>query len=104
MGNLASELSDVHEGFRRRLAEAFARWRDQVSDVIGRAQAQGELAARAEPARMAQFMVAALEGAMLMSKVTKEIEVMEECVAQLKEHLGLYRAPRPLSVHPSLAQ
>src|SRR5438093_4123158 len=27
MGNLASELSDVHEGFRQRLAGIFLRWR-----------------------------------------------------------------------------
>lgn len=47
---------------------------------------------------MAQFMVAALEGAVLMSKVTKEIGVMEDCVAQLKAHLGLYRVSQPVSV------
>ena len=31
LGNLASELSDVHEGFRARLASVFAAWRDRKS-------------------------------------------------------------------------
>lgn len=89
MGNLASELSDVHEGFRQRLAEVFTFWRASVGRVLRQAQAQGELAERADPERMAHFIVAAIQGAILMTKVTKEIEVMEQCVAELKAHLAL---------------
>ncbi len=95
MGNLASELSDIHEGFRQRLARVFTVWCERLSEALRRAQAQGELSTRAEPASVAQFLVAALEGAILMSKVTKEIQVMEQCVAELKAHLALYRAPEP---------
>ncbi|MBI4241594.1 MAG: TetR family transcriptional regulator C-terminal domain-containing protein [Candidatus Rokubacteria bacterium] len=90
MGNLASELSDVHEGFRQRLAQVFTLWRGRLSRALVEAQARGEISGRAEPARLAQFVVAALEGAILMAKVTKEIAVMEECVAELKAHLALY--------------
>lgn len=91
MGNLASELSDIHEGFRQRLALVFVLWRERLSDALQRAQAEGELSTRVEPGSVAQFIVAALEGAILMSKVTKQIEVMEQCVAELKTHLALYR-------------
>ncbi len=91
MGNLASELSDIHEGFRQRLALVFVLWRERLSDALKRAQAEGELSTRVEPGSVAQFIVAALEGAILMSKVTKQIEVMEQCVAELKTHLTLYR-------------
>ena len=92
MGNLASELSDIHEGFRHRLAEVFTLWRERVRQALWQAQAEGELSARAEPERMAHFIVAALQGAILMTKVTREIEVMEQCVAELKAHLALYKA------------
>jgi hypothetical protein len=34
--------------------------------------------------------VGALEGTILMTKVTKEIGVMEECVNELKRYLSLY--------------
>ncbi len=90
MGNLASELSDIHEGFRNRLAQVFTLWRERLGHVLAQAQAQGEIAAGAEADRVAQFIVAALEGAILMAKVTKDIRVMEQCVAELKAHLGHY--------------
>ena len=34
MGNLASELSDVHEGFRQRLAGIFLRWRARLTEAL----------------------------------------------------------------------
>src|SRR2546425_11200160 len=41
MGNLASELSDVHEGFRERLAEVFSGWRQRLTEVLVDGQARG---------------------------------------------------------------
>jgi TetR/AcrR family transcriptional repressor of nem operon len=90
MGNLASELSDVHEGFRKRLAEIFVQWRATLSRALRRGQATGRLGAGCDPEAAAHFLVAALEGAILMSKVTKDIGVMEQSVNELKRHLTLY--------------
>jgi len=90
IGNLASELSDVHEGFRRRLARIFVRWRDELTEVLARGQASGHLRGDCDPAGVAQFVVAALEGAILLTKVTKDISVMEQCVAHIKHHLTLF--------------
>jgi TetR/AcrR family transcriptional repressor of nem operon len=94
MGNLASELSDVHEGFRRRLAGIFVRWRDKLTDAIGRGQAMGRIRPDGDAAGLAQFIVAALEGAILLTKVTKDIAVMEQCVTHLGRHLTLYTTSR----------
>jgi TetR/AcrR family transcriptional regulator, transcriptional repressor for nem operon len=91
MGNLASELSDVHEGFRQRLAEIFDIWRKHLADAIRRGQRRGYVRTDADAPRLAQFLVAGLEGAILLSKVTKDITVMEKCVEELKRHLALYR-------------
>lgn len=90
MGNLASELSDVHEGFRQRLAEIFTVWRERVTDALAEAQAEGSLTPKCDPTGLAHFLVAGLEGAILMTKVTKDIQIMETCVAELKAHLSLY--------------
>src|SRR5262245_32651583 len=43
MGNLASELSDVHEGFRQRLADIFSLWRVELANVLRRGQEVGKL-------------------------------------------------------------
>ena len=95
MGNLASELSDVHEGFRRRLAEIFTRWRERLTEALREAQSDGSLALTCDAGRLAQFLVASLEGAILMTKVTKEIQVMETCVCELKAHLAHYATGAP---------
>ena len=90
MGNLAAELSDVHEGFRRRLAEIFTVWLEKMTDTLREAQADGSLRPECDPGGLAHFLVAALEGAILMTKVTKDIQIMETCVGELKSHLSLY--------------
>ena len=90
MGNLASELSDVHEGFRQRLVDIFERWRVMLAATLERGRESGRLRADLDAASAAGFVVAALEGAILMAKVTKDISVMEKSVAELKRHLTLY--------------
>ncbi len=92
LGNLASEMSDVHEGFRRRLADIFVQWRHGVTEALGRGQSDGRLSPGCDPAGVAEFLVAALEGAILLAKVTRDIAALERCVAELKRHLTLYTA------------
>jgi TetR/AcrR family transcriptional regulator, transcriptional repressor for nem operon len=90
MGNLASELSDVHEGFRERLASVFTAWRERMTVALREAQERGEVVADCEPEAIGHFLVAGLEGAMLLSKVSKDIAVMEQCVIEMKRYLTLY--------------
>jgi TetR/AcrR family transcriptional repressor of nem operon len=94
LGNLASELSDIHEGFRARLASVFSAWRVRLTAALEGARRAGDLVEECRPEAVAQFLVASLEGAMLLSKVTKDIGVMEQCVAEMKHHLALYERRR----------
>ncbi|HSF03566.1 MAG TPA: TetR family transcriptional regulator C-terminal domain-containing protein, partial [Solirubrobacterales bacterium] len=91
LGNLATELADAHEGFRQRLARGFGRWRECLEAALARAQADGALVLDVQPAGLARFLVASLEGAILLTKVEKDIRIMEDCVAELRRHLALYR-------------
>ena len=90
IGNLASELSDVHEGFRQRLAGIFDQWRSTLTEALERGQTNGRVRRDVDPAIVAEFLVAALEGAILLTKVSKDIGIMERCVEQLKQHLTLF--------------
>jgi TetR/AcrR family transcriptional repressor of nem operon len=94
LGNLAAELSDVHEGFRTRLAGVFSAWRERLTLALTEARAHGEVGRDCAPAAVAQFLVASLEGAILMTKLTKDITVMEQCVAELSRYLGTYEKRR----------
>jgi TetR/AcrR family transcriptional repressor of nem operon len=93
-GNLAAELSDVHEGFRMRLADVFSAWRARLTLALADAQRRGDVGPACEPEAVAQFLVAALEGAILMTKVTKDITVLERCVRETGRYLTLYEATR----------
>jgi len=97
LGNLATELADAHEGFRQRLAAGFERWRQCLAAALARAQALGAFAPDVDPAALARFLVAGIEGAILLTKVQKDIRVMEHCVAELRRHLALYRRVEPAS-------
>lgn len=94
IGNLAAELSDVHEGFRHRLSEVFGRWRRELAGTLREAQAEGSLAGQCDAAQMASFVVSALEGAILMTKVMRKVSALETCVHELKAHLSLYATGR----------
>jgi TetR/AcrR family transcriptional repressor of nem operon len=94
LGTLASELSDLHEGFRARLDGVFSAWRDRLTAALHAAQGQGDVRAECRPPAVAQFLVASLEGAMLMTKLTKDMGVMEQCVEELKRYLAMYEVGR----------
>jgi hypothetical protein len=81
----------VHEGFRQQLAGIFGIYRDHLAEAIRRGQQSGRLRPDADAARVAQFLVGGLEGAILLGKVTRDITVIERCVEELKAHLTLYR-------------
>lgn len=94
LGNLASELSDVHEGFRARLAGVFSAWRDRLASALEEARRRGLVGDECRSAAAAHFLVASLEGAMLMTKLTKDVGVMAQCVDEMKRHLSLYEKAR----------
>ena len=46
------------------------------------------------PEAVAHFLVASLEGAMLLAKLTKDIAVMDRCVEEMNRYLALYERTR----------
>jgi TetR/AcrR family transcriptional regulator, transcriptional repressor for nem operon len=93
-GNLAAELADVHEGFRARLTRLFARWRTRMTQALEEAQQRGEVTEACRPEAVGHFLVASLEGAILLTKLTKDIGVMDRCVEEMNQYLSLYEIKR----------
>jgi TetR/AcrR family transcriptional repressor of nem operon len=87
-GNLAGELADSHELFRRRLDDVFARWTDQLDALLR--EAGPSLRDDVDTIRLARFIVAALEGGMLMTRVTRDIGVMEGIGEDLKRFIATH--------------
>ena len=87
-GNLAGELADVHEGFRRRLDQVFEQWTGQLDALLR--ELGGQLREGVETVRLARFIVASLEGGMLMTRVTRDVSAMEGIGEDLKRFIATH--------------
>ena len=81
----------MHEGFRGAPLGVSPHGASGSRVALREAQSAGTLGADCRPEAVAHFLVAALEGAMLMTKLTKDIGVMEQCVAEIEALPGAVR-------------
>jgi TetR/AcrR family transcriptional repressor of nem operon len=87
-GNLAGELADSHEGFRQRLDVVFERWAQQLQSLLW--ELRDQLREGVDAARLARFIIAALEGGMLMTRVKRDAAVMEGIGEDLKRFVATH--------------
>ncbi len=87
-GNLAGELADSHEGFRKRLDEVFDEWAGQLQALLEELRPQ--LRGGVDAARLARFIIAALEGGMLMTRVKRDATVMAGIGDDLKQFIATH--------------
>lgn len=87
-GNLAGELADSHEGFRRRLDQLFDQWAMQLQSLLWELRPQ--LREDVDAGRLARFIVAALEGGMLLTRVKRDVTVMEGIGEDLKRFVATH--------------
>jgi TetR/AcrR family transcriptional repressor of nem operon len=91
LGNLAIEMSDIHEEFRLRLTKAFDGLRSRIENALTQAKVQGTLHRDANIPRLAHFIIAGFEGAFMMGKLHKDADVVAGVIEELKGHLVQYR-------------
>ena len=94
LGNLAMEMSDVHEGFRTRLSQAFGQMQSQIEVTLERARLQGTLRLGTDIPRLAHFIIAVLEGAFMMGKLHRNADLMANVMDELKAHVSMYCVAR----------
>lgn len=87
LGGLAAELADTHELFRARIGLVFQRWTDHLQALLW--ELRPRLREGADTERLARFVIASLEGALMMSRVSREICVMEGVAQDLKQYLAM---------------
>ena len=85
-GNLAAEMADAHEGFRARIETVFERWAGQIQSLLW--EARGQLGDDVDAARLSRFIIATLEGALLMSRVQRDVSVLQGIAADLKRFVA----------------
>jgi TetR/AcrR family transcriptional repressor of nem operon len=104
LGMLAAELADSHEGFRKRIDEVFLGWETHIESLLE--EARPILRADVDTQRLARFVIATLEGAVLMSRVKRDVVVLQGIAADLKRfietHAETSRAHRSVALTGSL--
>jgi TetR/AcrR family transcriptional repressor of nem operon len=91
-GNLAIELADVDEGFREPLSAAFRELSDAFAGLLRDAREDGTLRPDADPRRLGAFLVAAIEGGILLAKVHRDCEPLRASLSEAEAHVASFRA------------
>jgi TetR/AcrR family transcriptional repressor of nem operon len=87
-GSLAAELADTHDGFRERIAVVFERWAAQIRSLLW--EARPLLHDDVDTTRLARFIIATLEGALLMARVNRDAAALEGIAYDLKRFVAMH--------------
>ncbi len=94
-GNTALEASDTAPLLAALVAEVFSEWIETLQETIAAAQATGEVRGDTAPADLAGFVVSALEGAIMLSRLQKREEPLAGVLHTLRSMLKLQIARSP---------
>jgi AcrR family transcriptional regulator len=94
LNNLAQEMSPLDERFRLRVAEALEAWTAGYARALERAKALGVVRRDVNPAQVAAFIVAAVEGSFGMAKNAKSVATLRSNLDTLVSFLDTLRPAR----------
>ena len=92
LNNLAQEMSPIDEGFRERIEKFFQHWQAGIEEALKNAQKQGNVDVSINTDDCAIFILAAIEGALGMTKNHQNKEVYYSCGRELKRYLNTLKA------------
>ena len=80
VGSLANELADSGDDVRAVLQDCFVAWQDQIADGLRVMQARGRIRASVDPDALAESIMAALQGGLLLAKVHRSSRPLERAL------------------------
>lgn len=89
-GTLGNEVTENDELIRQDLSLIFEVIRSKLAAFFLREKAKGKLAKQANAERMADFCIAAIQGAMLMGKIERSSHTVEASIQEALAHLKSY--------------
>jgi AcrR family transcriptional regulator len=92
LNNLAVEMSPLDEGFRERLAIVFHEWQDGIAAALREGRTQGTVRRDVKPAEAAGFLMAMVEGYVVLAKNAQDAKVSK---AGKRNMVGWLRSLRP---------
>jgi len=90
--NLAQEMSQLDEQFRKRLERIFHAWQEAIAVVLRRGQSQGTVRRDLVPEEAASFLIALVEGYEVLAKNSQDVKVWEAGIKNIVRWLKSLRA------------
>ncbi len=87
IGTMASELSDTDPAARAALADAFGAWSQSIRNGLRAMRDRGELAPETGTARLADALLSAAQGGLLLAKCTRDVTVLENALDTVIDHI-----------------
>jgi hypothetical protein len=87
IGNLSTALSDTHEAFRRRLARCFDQMAEDFQPNLVAATQAKHPGRHVDTWELARYIVAIVEGSIMLTRTHRDRRLMERQFDLLKEHL-----------------
>jgi TetR/AcrR family transcriptional repressor of nem operon len=95
LGALGSELADTDPAGRVLAAHEFARWQASIADALKRMGEHGELRSDANTDDLAVALLAALQGGLLLSHITKSTRPLRQALDGMIAVIETNRAAAP---------
>jgi TetR/AcrR family transcriptional regulator, transcriptional repressor for nem operon len=90
LGSLASEIIKTDLDVHDELASAFDQWRGIFREGIERMQQLGRISAEADPTQLANLLLAAFQGGMLLAQVARDISPLKDALHAAIDHLQTF--------------
>jgi TetR/AcrR family transcriptional repressor of nem operon len=93
IGSLAGQLADGDDAFRLQLKHSFQRWSAGLQTGLKSMSTNGTLRSDADPEELATILLAALQGGLLLAKLSSDIRPLEvsldAALAHVESHLSV---------------
>ena len=87
LGSLASEIVKTDLDVHDELASAFERWRAKFRNGLTDMQRESRLRADADPDQLANLVLAAFQGGMLLAQVSRDLSPLRDALATAISHI-----------------
>jgi len=95
LGSLANELANESEPARKRLAGSFAIWHEHIELGLSKMRARGDIAASADPNKLALALLSAVQGGLLLAKTTYSSRPLEIALDMAIDHVARHMTAWP---------
>ncbi|GAA4206430.1 TetR/AcrR family transcriptional regulator [Streptosporangium oxazolinicum] len=87
LGSLAAEIVKADLDVHDRLAADFDRWKDVLRAGLDRMRDSGRLRLDADPARLANLLLAAMQGGMLLAQIERDVTPLRDALTAAIDHV-----------------